>query len=196
MEDIQKKSQQTSEEDPLLIPDHGYDGIRELDNAAPPWIVWLFFGSIIFAIFYLVNYHVFKQAPLQAEEYQGELQLAEAKLKDQSPKNEKVLTQLSDKTSLEAGKLLFTQRTCISCHGSLGEGNAVGPNLTDEYWIHGNKFENIIIIIKEGFLQKGMPSFSAQIPEEDIAKLASYVLSLQGSNPPNAKAPQGEKTAD
>jgi len=173
-----------------------FDGIKELKNPPPPWLMWIFYISIVFAAFYLVVYHVTKTLPLQDQEYIAELEKASLKA-DKQKEGDKTKTleiaALTDETSIAQGKEVFSKYTCVTCHGNSGEGNQIGPNLTDEYWIHGNTFENIYNIIYNGNISKGMTPFKDQLNKEQIIKVASYILSLKGTNPTNAKAPQGEK---
>jgi len=180
-----------------LIEEHDYDGIKELDNKPPPWIMWLFYITIFWAVMYLVVFHVLKIGKLQDQEYVEEVnkatilqqQLAATKTFDETN-----VVLLTDDASLSLGKEMFTAKTCVTCHGSQGEGNAIGPNLTDEYWISGNTPNDVFKTIKYGNAIKGMTPFKDQLNDEKIQQLVSYVLvSLKGSNPPNAKAPQGEK---
>lgn len=174
----------------LLMP-HEFDGIRELNNPAPRWLMYLLYLTVFFSALYWVHYHTFNQGPNQDEEYAMEIAAAEAAKGADTTSVQ--LVQLTDASSLEAGKKIFNDKLCYSCHGMLGEGNAVGPNLTDEYWLHGGKLENLIEVMKNGVPAKGMAPFKDQLTEEQILQVVSYVLSLQGTNPPNAKAPQGEK---
>lgn len=180
----------TDQEKNLLMP-HEFDGIRELDNPAPRWLMYLLYLTVFFAALYWVHYHTFKQGPNQDEEYAMEIAAAEAARGADTTAVK--LVQLTDAASLESGKKIYNDKLCYSCHGMLGEGNAVGPNLTDEYWLHGGKLENLMEVMKNGVPAKGMAPFKDQLSEEQILQVVSYVLSLQGSNPPNAKAPQGEK---
>lgn len=101
------------------------------------------------------------------------------------------LSPLSDAGSLEKGKAIF-ERECFTCHGKLGEGG-IGPNMTDDYWIHGGDFPSIVTTITKGVPAKGMISWEKTLSKDDIVNVASFLLTLQGTNPPNAKAPQGEK---
>ncbi len=173
---------------------HNYDGIRELDNRLPPWWLYGFYATILFACIYLWRYHVAHSAPLSAEEYQISMQKAEtehaAYLKNVAASidetNVKMLTGSSD---LDAGKAIF-QTTCFPCHGKFGEG-LVGPNLTDDYWLHGGSVNDVFKTIKYGYPEKGMKSWKDDYSPLQIAQLASYIKSLRGTNPPNAKAPQG-----
>ena len=178
-----------------VLLDHDYDGIKELDNALPPWWKWGFYITLIVGVFYLMRFHVWKSGPTPLEEYNTEMQIAEIQLvkyrknlKDDI--NETNVT-MADAAGIEAGKKLF-QGICNTCHGSYGEGNAVGPNLTDQYWLHGGTINDVFRTITIGVPEKGMQSWQKTYTPTEIRNLASFVLSLQGSNPPNAKAPQGE----
>jgi cytochrome c oxidase cbb3-type subunit 3 len=179
--------------------DHNFDGIKELNNPIPPWFNVLFYGTVIFAFFYLIIYHVIDAAPLQTKEYQNEI--AAAKLqKDEYIKksgnliDENNVTRITDKTKLgDAGKI-FAEK-CAVCHGANAEGK-VGPTLTDAYWLHGGTIKDIFKTIKYGVPAKGMVTWENVLKPNEIQQVASYILSLQGSNPPGAKEPQGEQTAE
>jgi len=174
------------------IADHEYDGIKELDNPPPRWIMLLFYITIGWAIIYAAYFFWLKQ---------GDPQDAEYARKSAQHDEEYHITSLSatdlvaytDEASLTEGKEVFTAMGCIACHGINGEGNAIGPNLTDNYWIHGCNIQDVFIVIKEGVPAKGMTAFKGQISDDKIQKVASYVLSLVGTNPANPKAPQGEE---
>jgi cytochrome c oxidase cbb3-type subunit III len=175
--------------------DHEYDGIRELDNNLPPWWVYMFYLTIVFAVVYLGHYHVFKTGDLQDSEYKTEMAQAEkeqeAYMKLASNKiDENSVKVIADKKGLENGKSIFLQ-SCSPCHGKAGEGG-VGPNLTDKYWIHGGNVKNIFKTIKYGVPQKGMISWQAQLNPGQMQDITSYILTLQGTNPANGKAPQGD----
>ncbi len=175
-------------EQDLLLP-YDFDGIKELDNDPPRWFMYLFYITIFFGVIYVFHYHVFKQGLFQDAEYQREMALAAAA---KGPQTDLEIVAFTDEDNLAKGKELYQQKVCYSCHGNLGEGNTIGPNLTDDYWIHGGSIQNIYDVLKNGVADKGMPPFKDQATEEQLLQLASYVLSLRGSNPPNAKAPQGE----
>ncbi|WP_209319699.1 cbb3-type cytochrome c oxidase N-terminal domain-containing protein [Ancylomarina longa] len=177
------------EENEHLMSDHDYDGIRELNNPMPTWWRYLFYLSIIFAAVYMFRYHVFGD-DLQIDEYNKEMALAEAN-KPKQAFDENNLSILSDAASLDAGKVIYS-KNCIACHGKAGEGNAIGPNLTDKYWLNGGGVAEVYHIIKVGKPLKGMLAWQHQLSPEQMLQVTSYVLSLQGSNPPNGKAPQGE----
>lgn len=176
----------------IMLEDN-FDGIRELNNKIPPWFNILFYGSIVFAAIYLLDFHVFGSGQVSQEEYQAEMQDADLQ-KEILYRTGKLVTEanveeLKDPGSLQSGKETFLAK-CSVCHGRAGEG-IVGPNLTDDYWIHGSGIKNVFKIIKNGVQQKGMPTWDGQISPKQIQEVASYVLSLHGTNPPNAKAPQG-----
>jgi cytochrome c oxidase cbb3-type subunit 3 len=176
-----------------LMEDHSYDGIHEFDNDLPPWWKYMFYATAVFAVVYLVNYHVLN-GPLQLEEYQAEMQQA-ALLQPAGGAgnaNEKTDFQpLADAARLEAGKAAYVQN-CAACHGQNGEG-VVGPNLTDEYWLHGGGVNEIFKTIKYGVTSKGMVAWQGKLSDDQTLEVTSFILSVQGSKPANAKAPQGEK---
>lgn len=171
---------------------HDYDGIRELDNRLPPWWIYGFYLTIIVAGIYLWRYHIAHTAPLSKEEYEIAVQKADQKVKEFLKQKGEVIDENSvtmlDAVNITEGKRIF-QASCISCHNEGGAGN-VGPNLTDNYWIHGGDIKSVFKTIKYGF--NAMPTWQTAYSNKQIAQLASYVKSLQGTNPPNAKAPQGE----
>lgn len=284
------------------IMNHDYDGIRELDNDMPPWWLWLFYITIIWAVGYMLYYHVFGWGDLQIAEYNKEMDpnwvataegpdrasffyrspfydrdeeltprlererleaeqlaleqetrrqeaLARAergaepgvslaqlrfddlileamrkagpedleKLQNAFPQIYAALadegmdmqpaaaespagtvaasyTALMDEASLAAGNSIY-QKNCASCHGNAGQGG-IGPNLTDDYWIHGGGIDNVVHITKVGVPAKGMIAWQPILSEQEILQVSSYILNLRGTNPPNAKAPQGEKLDD
>jgi len=177
-----------------VLLDHDYDGIKELDNALPPWWKWGFYFTVIVAIIYLFRFHVIGSGPTPLQEYDKEMTMAAAKLENfkknsKDAFDEKTVT-LADVKGIAEGKKIFTG-TCFPCHGASGEGNAVGPNLTDKYWLHGGSIGEVFKTITNGVPDKGMQAWGKTFSPADVRNLASYVLSLQGTNPPNAKAPQG-----
>ena len=183
------------EEEGELILHHNYDGIQELDNVLPPWWVYLFYITIIFSGIYLVRFHILGHDD-QTAEY--EKAMAEARIQVEEYKktapdlmDKEKVTLLTDASSLEAGKALF-QTNCVACHKADG-GGAIGPNLTDNHWILGGGIKNVFNTIMEGGRSgKGMVPWKETIKPSDIQKIASYVLSLQGSNPKDGKAPEGD----
>jgi cytochrome c oxidase cbb3-type subunit 3 len=186
-----------SEEKELIIP-HEYDGIQELNNPTPGWFMVLFYASIIFAIGYLLIYHVFNIGQLQDAEYKTEVAQADAAKKIYLSKtanrvDESTVKLVSDAAVLAEGKAVYKQ-SCVPCHGESAQG-VVGPNLTDEYWLHGNKIGDVFKTVKYGVTAKGMPTWEKQLSPKQIADVSNYILSLQGTNPAGAKEPQGEKEA-
>jgi cytochrome c oxidase cbb3-type subunit 3 len=179
-----------------ILLDHDYDGIKELDNNLPPWWKYGFYFTIIFAFFYLLIYHVSGVGKLQGEEYKDELLFAQ-KQKEERMKagaenvNEENVVALTDAEPVTKGKETF-QKLCIACHRADG-GGQVGPNLTDEYWLHGGGIKNIFKTITYGVPGKGMLSWQSQLSPKQIQQVASYVLTLKGTNPPGPKEPQGDK---
>lgn len=177
---------------------HDFDGIRELDNHLPPWWKWLFYGTIAFAVIYMILYHGTNTLPLQAEEYEREIAQAEVEvnaLRASQPGaqiDENTITYDADPAIINNGKSIYTNMNCASCHGQQGEGNSIGPNLTDEHWIHGGGIKNIFLTIKNGAVDKGMPAWGKAMKPQDVRDVSIYVMSLQGSNPANAKGPQGD----
>jgi cytochrome c oxidase cbb3-type subunit 3 len=176
---------------------HSYDGdIQELDNPIPAWFNWMFYGTVVFGIVYLLNYHVFKIGNLQEAEYAIEMTNAakdkEAYLAVAANLVDESTIKLDDNAAvLASGKAVFTQN-CVACHSAKGQGG-VGPNLTDEYWIHGAKITDIFKVIKYGVPEKGMISWEKQLSPKQISDVSNYIKSLKGTNPPNAKEPQGVK---
>jgi|ERR1041385_5970161 cytochrome c oxidase cbb3-type subunit 3 len=179
-----------------ILLDHDYDGIKELDNNLPPWWKYGFYVTIAFAVCYLFIYHVSGIGKLQGQEYKDELVLAaqqkEERLKARAENiTEENVVALTDAALIASGKETF-QKLCIVCHRADG-GGQVGPNLTDEYWLHGGGIKNIFKTITYGVPNKGMLSWQSQLSPKQIQQVASYVLSLKGTNPPGPKEPQGEK---
>jgi len=187
-----------SEEQSLIIP-HEYDGIQELNNPTPGWFMYLFYATMIFAAGYLLIYHVFGVGQLQYDEYKTEMAVAAkekaaflAKSADKIDENTVKLT--TDAGVLAAGRSIFQER-CAACHGNNAQG-MVGPNLTDDYWLHGNKINDLFKTIKYGVQSKGMPTWESQLTPKQISNVANYIKSLHGSNPANPKEPQGTKMAE
>jgi len=188
-------------EEKSLEMEHEFDGIKELDNPTPAWFMYLFYATIAFAVCYLLIYHVFRLAPLQYAEYKIEMTQAEAANKAYLAKagnmvDETTVKLSTDPAVLADGKTVF-MTNCLACHGAQGQGMiGLGPNLTDDYWLHGGKISDVFKTIKYGVAGKTMPVWGKQISAKQIADVANYVKSLRGTNPPNAKAPEGVKEAN
>jgi cytochrome c oxidase cbb3-type subunit 3 len=187
------KSTPVEREQEIML-DHDYDGIKELDSKIPPWFSWLFILTIIFSIYYMLHYHVFNTGQLMQEEYQEEMSMAalerEALMKSGALVNEETVTLQTDAADLQAGKEIYDMN-CIACHASDG-GGIVGPNLTDEYWIHGGGIKNVFKVIKYGVVDKGMVAWQSQLNPNQIQDVASYVVNMQGTTPTSPKQPEGE----
>ncbi|MCB0732778.1 MAG: c-type cytochrome, partial [Ignavibacteriae bacterium] len=177
-----------------LLLDHDFDGIKELNNKIPPWFMAIFYGSMLWAAYYMVDYHILGSGNVQEDEYAAEVQVAamerEILNKSGALVNEETVTVLDDVAAIASGKEIFI-KNCAACHGMNGEG-LVGPNFTDDYWIHGNKINDLFKTIKYGVPQKGMISWQAQLDPTQMQEVASYILTLRGTNPPNQKAPEGD----
>jgi cytochrome c oxidase cbb3-type subunit 3 len=177
-----------------VLLDHNYDGIKELDNALPPWWKWGFYFTVIVAVIYMFRFHVTKTGPTPLEEYDNEMKIAAAKMEEFRKNNKEAFDErtvtLADEKGVAEGKKIFSG-TCLPCHGGNGEGNAVGPNLTDKYWLHGGSLGDIFKTITTGVPDKGMQAWGKTFSPADIRNISSFILSLQGSKPANAKAPQG-----
>lgn len=192
------RSKEIEEEHDIML-DHDYDGIKELDNVLPPWWVNLFYLTIIFAFVYLVRFHIYNDYD-QATEFETEMAIAKAevekyKLTAPDLMDKDKVTLLTDATALAEGKKLF-ETNCVACHKPDG-GGSIGPNLTDEHWILGGGIKNVFNTLMEGGREgKGMVSWKATIKPSDLQKVASYVLSLQGTNPPDAKPAEGDIWVD
>ncbi len=174
---------------------HNYDGIRELDNRLPPWWVNLFIITVVWAAIYMFYFHWGGGGPSSIEEYHQEMERAKKEIAiamagASNAVDENSVVALTESAALAEGEQIF-KSLCAACHGQLGEGG-VGPNLTDDYWLHGGGIKNVFKVIKYGVPEKGMISWQSQLAPSDMQKVASFILTLHGTNPPNAKEPQGE----
>lgn len=178
-----------------ILLDHNYDGIRELDNHLPPWWVNMFIMTVIWSVGYMYYYHWGGSGANQDQAYKLEVETAKKEIAlalagKANDIDESSVVALTDPGLIGQGELIF-KSACANCHGQKGEGT-VGPNFTDENWIHGGGIKNIFKTIKYGVPEKGMIAWSAQLKPSDMQKVGSYILTLKGTNPPNPKAPQGE----
>ena len=177
------------------VLDHNYDGIREFDNDLPPWWKWGFAFTVAFAISYVTYYHIARKGQLQGAEYAAEMRQAAlfVPVGGDDPNQVTTYAALTAPADLSSGKAIFATN-CAPCHGANAEGK-VGPNLTDEFWLHGGEVNHVYKTIKFGVTSKGMVAWKGKLSGKQMLQVASYALSLQGSKPANAKAPQGEKEA-
>ena len=188
------KTEPLANENQLLL-EHDYDGIKELDNNLPPWWVYLFYACILFGVVYMVRYEVLgadnQEMELKKEVAQAKIDIAEYMKTAPDLMDEKTVTLLTDPADLAAGKEIFTAN-CAACHRA-DAGGQIGPNLTDEKWILGGGIKNVFhTLVNGGRDGKGMISWKGTLKPKEMQKVASYILSLKGSNPPDAKAAEGE----
>ncbi len=179
---------------------HEYDGIKEYDNNLPRWWIGTFILTVVFGFGYWLYYHVYgigasnykewaKDKAIYQKQYESVLNQ-----KDIGPSDDAIKALLAQKNVMQEAKQIFDQN-CAVCHGVEGQG-VIGPNLTDEYWLHGGTPAQIYHTIENGVVEKGMLSWKGTLSPDQIKKIAAYVILLKGSNPPNPKAPQGDKVVD
>ena len=178
------------------VTDHEYDGIIELDNALPPWWLYMFYGTIIFAIIYVILFFgmgKFKQQDELKAEYAVAAEKIEAYQKEHGAAvDENTVVLVTDADQLADGKDIY-EKNCVACHAVNG-GGGVGPNFTDDYWIHGNSINEVFKVVKYGVPEKGMIPWEAQLNPEQMQNVASYILNeFAGKNVEGGKEPQGEK---
>jgi cytochrome c oxidase cbb3-type subunit 3 len=176
-----------------IMLDHDYDGIKELDNQLPPWWKYGFILTIIWAFAYLFYFHVMEAAPLSGGEYANEMEAAkiakEAYMRT-AKNNVDENTIKFDQAYVADGQKIYTDN-CVACHGDKGQGG-VGPNLTDEYWLHGGKINDVFKTVKYGWPANGMKAWQTDLSSTQIAQVVCYVKTLKGTKPANPKAPQGD----
>ena len=185
----------TEYKDPLLL-DHEADGIRELDNKLPRWWVWLFYCTILFAALYLSYYHVFAKGNLATKgqmqtEYNAEMEIGDAIKAATMTRFESDFATLQPSKDTDAqarGKKTFVL-LCAPCHRP-DAGGLVGPNLTDDYWIHGSNFVDNVKTIWNGVPEKGMITWKKMLKPTEVYDVASYIYTLRGTHPPNPKPPE------
>ncbi|MDX1440569.1 MAG: cbb3-type cytochrome c oxidase N-terminal domain-containing protein [Rubricoccaceae bacterium] len=193
----EKAPNKAPESSDRAIQGHKYDGIREYDNPMPGWWVWLFIATIVFSPIYALGLHQFDFIDSYEEnlaESQAELAEIREVYETTGPSFKTdpgaLREYAADPLMTVAGSETYTT-LCAACHGDQGQG-LIGPNLTDEFWINGGSPEDIFLNIAEGVPANGMPAWNTSLSDEEIAQVMSYVISLEGTNPPNPKPPQGE----
>lgn len=190
----QLDSKPMTKEETILL-DHEYDGIKELDNNLPPWWKNLFYLTIIFAVGYMLYYHVF-DGPTQEMEYDREVAAANIAIAEYKKNNPDLIDastveMLTDASDINAGKSIY-DTNCAVCHRPDG-GGGIGPNLTDEYWILGGDIASVYNVVSEGGRAgKGMVAWKGELNPLEIAQVSSYILTLQGTDPADAKGPEGD----
>lgn len=183
------------ESESVLLLDHDYDGIKELDNNLPPWWTWLFIMSVVFAVLYLVKYE-FMEGNTQEDEFQTEMALAKVRVEEyrrNAPDmmDENSVVELTDAGALAAGKTIF-ESNCVACHRA-DLGGAIGPNLTDDHWILGGTIKDIYhTLVNGGRDGKGMVAWNTTLKPKEMQQVSSYILSMAGTNPVDPKAPEGD----
>lgn len=178
------------------MTDHEYDGIKELDNFLPSWWLGILWGTIIFAAGYWGYYHMGPGPSIKAEFDQGQARIAMVKAQREQASNAggageaELVAMVKDTAKTKAGAAVYAGK-CASCHGPQGQGG-IGPNLTDDNWIHGGKITEIVKVVTNGVGDKGMPPWGPVLTKDELYQVVAYVKSIRGTNPPNPKAPQGE----
>ncbi|MCB0345201.1 MAG: c-type cytochrome [Bdellovibrionales bacterium] len=183
-----------AERDELL--DHNYDGIQEYDNDLPKWWIWLFVLTLMYGAGYIVYRHGsagMDQESLLAREMEKHEALRaeiESKQKPEAVGADALLALVSDASAVERGKAVFAAK-CAVCHGAQAQG-LVGPNLTDDYWLHGGAITDVHSVVVNGVVEKGMQSWKGFISDQEIGEVVAFIWTLHGSNPPDPKKPQGD----
>jgi cytochrome c oxidase cbb3-type subunit 3 len=178
----------------ILIEGHDADGIQEYDNALPKWWLYGFYVTMVLGAIYLFYYHAWDggdwnflwfNARGQDMEYAAEMSHVKgAKLADFS-----MWAPKTDEATLKIGESIFQQKNlCYTCHRP-DLGGVIGPNLTDDYWLHGGHFGDILKSITTGYPEKGMLKYgnNNRLTDDELLAVASYVVSKRGSNPPAPK---------
>lgn len=184
-----------SNDESVKILDHNYDDIRELDHPLPRWWLGIFFLTIVFSVFY-VGYYMLGSGPSSLQELRTSMSEIAARKPPEtantSPSAEVLLAAVKDPAKLKHGAEVFAGK-CLACHGDKGQG-LIGPNLTDDFWLHGKgTLLDVQTVVANGVPEKGMPPWAAILTPEEMIDVVAFVHSLHGTNPANAKAPQGEK---
>ena len=184
----------------VLMEDHDYDGIHELDNSLPPWWVAGFYITIFFSVVYIGYYHFYEDGNIMQNELQAEMEVAAAEKEAYLAMvggmiDETNVELLADASSIAAGKEIFEGKgTCVACHGA-DLGGSVGPNLTDDYWLHGCDVKDVFTTIKYGVPEKGMIAWESQLTPVEMQQLSSYIISMKGTNS-GGKEAQGDLCAE
>ena len=172
---------------------HDYDGIEEYDNPLPGWWVWIFVGTILFSVGYYAYYQI-GPGPSILALYEREEEAVAQRLAKQAPAasgptDDALAALVKSPAAVTKGREIYASR-CVPCHGARAEG-VIGPNLTDEYWLHGGRPTEILRTITKGAIEKGMVPWEGQLKPDELEAVTAYVVSLAGSRPPNPKPPQG-----
>ena len=173
---------------------HDYDGIHEYDNPLPGWWLFIFYGSMVWALLYAVFFH-FGPGLLPEQRHDAEMralriEAARAAIMSGEVTDENVQLVALSPEHVDHGAQIFQER-CAKCHRPDGGGD-VGPNLTDKYWLDGGSPAEIHATIRDGVHQEGMPTWSWKIRPDEVWAAAAYVETLRGTNVVNGKEPQGQ----
>ena len=176
-----------------ILLDHDYDSIQELDNPLPKWWLLTFYGAIVLSVFYYAYYELGSGPSSDKELRQKMAAINDVRqvAKEAAFTNVDWEGLLANQEVMAKGREVYSAN-CTACHGDAGQG-VIGPNLTDAYWIHGGSNEEILTMLRKGYVAKGMPPWEGTLPPEDVNAVTAYVISIKGTNPPNPKAPEGEK---
>lgn len=180
-------SSENPENKPIV---HKYDDIEEEDNRLPNWWLGILFGTMVFGFGYWLVLHTARAMPDIRADYVAEVDaIKKARAAANPMSDDAIAAAASDPTMVDEGQKVFAS-TCASCHAANGQG-LVGPNLTDKFWLHGNKPSEIVKSVTDGFAEKGMPAWGPILGAEKVKRVAAYVISLKGKNLPG-KEPQGD----
>lgn len=178
--------------------EHSYDGVQEYDNPLPGWWVWIFVATIAWSVLYVIDVPVLGRGKGRIADYEREMKAWHARQAAEASRNplanatdESLRAALDDSDVRALGKTTFAAN-CFACHGADG-GGGIGPNLTDEYWLHGARPTEVLHTVSNGVVEKGMPAWSQTMKPEQVRAVAVHVLSLEGTHPATPKAPQGVK---
>lgn len=173
------------------VTEHEYDGIQEYDNPMPRWWLLTFAATIIYSVIYLFNVGPVGNGKGRIADYEADMAAFAAAhpAPTGGPSSDRLLALVKDPKAVAVGKELFT-KNCVSCHRADG-GGLIGPNLADNYWIHGAILDSVYSVVSNGVLAKGMPPWGKMLTPDDVERVVAYVITLRGSNPVNPKAPQG-----
>jgi cytochrome c oxidase cbb3-type subunit 3 len=190
-----KSAENHNKEVPDTPSSHEYDGIVELNNPSPKWIIIIFYVTIAFSLLYAIHYFGYPgNKKDQYSEYERKVTAFEEEQSAREAVTSDAEEELSNEENFAEGSKLYAEKGCLACHGASGEGNAIGPNLTDNYWIHGCTEEEVIKVITEGIPAKGMTPYKSMMSQKQIEQLSKFILgSMVGSAPANAKDAQGEE---
>jgi cytochrome c oxidase cbb3-type subunit 3 len=172
---------------------HEYDGVEEYDNPLPGWWVWVFWATIILSVGYWLYYQI-GPGPSIIAQYEADAQAAALRQAELAPgpgavTDEAIVELRKDARAMASAREIFAAR-CLACHGPQGQG-LIGPNLTDDYWVHGGRPTEILHTIAEGVPAKGMVPWKDQLKPDELRAMAAYVVTLAGTSPPTPKPPQG-----